>query len=71
MHSPFSFFIFVMKNSLLCCFDPRKISDTFELFKDCFNVLLVLLWRVDPESSHNASMVTSHVNHVVCLKRPE
>ena len=41
MHSPFSFFIFVMR-TLLCCFDPRNISDTFELFKDSFNVLLSL-----------------------------
>ena len=40
MHSPFSFFIFVMRTLLLCCFDSRNISDTFELFKDSFNVLL-------------------------------
>ena len=28
--------------SLLCCFDSRDISDTFELFKDSVNVLLSL-----------------------------
>ena len=28
--------------SLLCCFDPRDISDTFELFKDSLDVLLSL-----------------------------
>ena len=40
----FSFFVlyFCDECSLLCCFDPRGISDTFELFKDSFNVLLSL-----------------------------
>ena len=27
----------------------------------------VLFWRVDQEGSHNTSMVTSHVDHVVSL----
>ena len=38
----FTFFVlyFCDENSLLCCFDSRNISDTFELFKDSFNVLL-------------------------------
>ena len=38
----FTFFVvyFCDENSLLCCFDFRDISDTFELFKDSFNVLL-------------------------------
>ena len=41
MHSFFVLY-FCDENSLLCCFDPRKVSDTFELFKDSFNVLLSL-----------------------------
>ena len=38
----FTFFVlyFCDEDSLLCCFDSRDISDTFELFKDSFNVLL-------------------------------
>ena len=31
---------FCDEDSLLYCFDSRDISDTFELFKDSFNVLL-------------------------------
>ena len=40
----FTFFVlyFCDENSLLCYFGPRNISDTFELFKDSFNVLLSL-----------------------------
>ena len=44
----FTFFVlYFCEDSLLCCFDSRDISDTFELFKDSFNVLSVdffLLW---------------------------
>ena len=38
----FTFFVlyFCDEDSLLCCFDSRNISDTFELFKDSFIVLL-------------------------------
>ena len=38
----FTFFVlyFCDVNSHLCCFDSRDTSDTFELFKDSFNVLL-------------------------------
>ena len=38
----FTFFIlyFCDENSLICCCDSRNISDTSELFKDSFNVLL-------------------------------
>ena len=42
MHSPFVILYFCDEYSLLCCFDPRDISDTFELFKDSLNVLLSL-----------------------------
>ena len=40
----FSFVVlyFCDEYSLLCGFDPWDISDTFELFKDSFNVLLSL-----------------------------
>ena len=40
----FSFLVlyFCDEYSLLCCFDSRNISDTFELFKDSFNVSLSL-----------------------------
>ena len=36
----FNFFVlyFCDEYFLLCCFDLRNISDTFELFKDSFNV---------------------------------
>ena len=41
----FTFFVlyFCDENSLLCCFDSRNISDTFELFKDSFNVFILFL----------------------------
>ena len=42
MHSPLSFFIFVMSTLFLAVLIPRDISDTFELFKDALNVLLSL-----------------------------
>ena len=38
----FTFFVlyFCDEDSLLCCFDSRHISDTFEFFKDSFNVMM-------------------------------
>ena len=38
----FTFFVlyFCDEYSLLCCFDSRDISDTFEFLKDSFNVLM-------------------------------
>ena len=42
MHSPFSFFIFVMSILFFAVLIPGIFLDTFELFKDSFNVLLSL-----------------------------
>ena len=38
----FTFFVlyFCDEDSLLCCFDSRDISDTFEFFKYSFNVMM-------------------------------
>ena len=40
MHSPLSFFIFCDENSLLCGFDSRDISYSFEVFKNSLDVHL-------------------------------
>ena len=42
MHSPLSFFIFVMSTLFFAVLIPGIISDTFGLFKDSLNALLSL-----------------------------
>ena len=48
--------------SVCSTYDDRLIR-----FLSSLLALSFLFWRVDQESSHNTSMVASHVDHVVCF----